>query len=417
MKKLLLVLLVVTLASFLLVGCTGTTPAEGEGEGEGEAEAVIIEILDAVEVLGKLYVAPGSSDVTATFSAPVENVYAYLTDCTGDYSKDSNYSETPIVLWPNADKTVWSGSINFTCSPCYTGDCVEFSICCASYIWVEAGECDWCETSLPVIVDCEAPWASLELCMDDCDCAGCELSFATASCSYTCDPDEELCGDSHYGECPGCDDVYDCSGLASWSLAIYEDDPFEECCEVPCEEPIYECSGTECPIACVTDCLSEFAGVQTGYTTECVEECVPYETEGCLDWTQCYCACEEGTAGAIDDPDNPGEYICPCECEIPICCEYGIVDSGETCTIICEDTPIYDCNWLFVVLTMVDNVGNDAMYGAWIASSDYPDCDNVCIEEVTDHSCLDDACGVFVNAPYDCDCDNVDCTCVVEEVD
>jgi predicted small secreted protein len=44
MKKLLLVLLVVTLASFLLVGCTGTTPAEGEGEGEGEAEAVIINL-------------------------------------------------------------------------------------------------------------------------------------------------------------------------------------------------------------------------------------------------------------------------------------------------------------------------------------------------------------------------------------
>ena len=42
MKKLLLVLLVVAMASFLLVGCLpGTTPAEGEGEGEGETEVAI----------------------------------------------------------------------------------------------------------------------------------------------------------------------------------------------------------------------------------------------------------------------------------------------------------------------------------------------------------------------------------------
>jgi len=32
MKKLLLVLLVVTLAAFLFVGCLPTTPTEGEGE-------------------------------------------------------------------------------------------------------------------------------------------------------------------------------------------------------------------------------------------------------------------------------------------------------------------------------------------------------------------------------------------------
>lgn len=36
MKKLLIVLMVIAMASFLLVGCVPTTPAEGEGEGEGE---------------------------------------------------------------------------------------------------------------------------------------------------------------------------------------------------------------------------------------------------------------------------------------------------------------------------------------------------------------------------------------------
>ena len=40
MKKLLLVLLVVSLAVFIFSGCTPTTPTEGEGEGEGEEETV-----------------------------------------------------------------------------------------------------------------------------------------------------------------------------------------------------------------------------------------------------------------------------------------------------------------------------------------------------------------------------------------
>jgi len=61
MKKLLLVLLVVALASFLFVGCLPTTPAEGEGEGEGEGEpTVTVEIGDSVVLNGKTYVKGGS---------------------------------------------------------------------------------------------------------------------------------------------------------------------------------------------------------------------------------------------------------------------------------------------------------------------------------------------------------------------
>ena len=40
MKKILLILLMVTLAVFMFVGCTPTTPTEGEDEGEGEPETV-----------------------------------------------------------------------------------------------------------------------------------------------------------------------------------------------------------------------------------------------------------------------------------------------------------------------------------------------------------------------------------------
>jgi len=46
MKKLLLVLLVVSLAVFIFSGCTPTTPTEGEGEGEGETvdRVVMVEL-------------------------------------------------------------------------------------------------------------------------------------------------------------------------------------------------------------------------------------------------------------------------------------------------------------------------------------------------------------------------------------
>ena len=49
----------------------------------------------------------------------------------------------------------------------------------------------------------------------------------------------------------------ECSGLASWSIVLYDDYPFDECCDPSvCEEPIGSCSGTECPISCVTECLT-----------------------------------------------------------------------------------------------------------------------------------------------------------------
>ena len=74
MKKLLLVLLVVALASFLLVGCdTGTTPAEGEGEGEGEGEISRV-------VLVELFTQPNCS-----YCEIVEPILEELAD---EYSRD-----------------------------------------------------------------------------------------------------------------------------------------------------------------------------------------------------------------------------------------------------------------------------------------------------------------------------------------
>ena len=45
MKKLLLILLVLGLTTFLIVGCNVATPAEGEGEGEGEGEEEVARVV------------------------------------------------------------------------------------------------------------------------------------------------------------------------------------------------------------------------------------------------------------------------------------------------------------------------------------------------------------------------------------
>jgi hypothetical protein len=234
MKKLFLVLLIVVLAAFLLVGCLPVTPGEGEGEGESEVTVVID---GAVVIDGKTYVSAGPHDITITFPSPVACwVDAWLSSCTGDYSKSKPDGGGGVVLFPDADKKVWTGSATFT-----GGD----SHCCATYIEIAAGECTeeacvW----FPVIVDSELPYATIEICIDECTCAGCELTFTSTFTSGTCSPDELNCGD-------------DCSGLASWSILLYEDYPFDDCCEIPCTEPLATYSGTGCPIEVTTDCLGD----------------------------------------------------------------------------------------------------------------------------------------------------------------
>jgi predicted small secreted protein len=239
MKKLLLVLLVVALAAFLLVGCIPVTPGEGEGEGEGETTEVGVAIEGAVVIDGKTYVSAGSHEVTITFPSPVAG-YAegYLGYCTGDYSKSKQDDVTGLdfVLFPDATKKIWTGSVDF--------GYYSSGECCASYIEIYAGECEdvaciW----FPVIVDGEDPYATVELCLADCTCAGCEIVFSSYTSEAECLPDEVICDD-------------DCSGFASWSIDIYDVYPFDECCDVPCVEPIDGDTGV-CPIDFTTICLED----------------------------------------------------------------------------------------------------------------------------------------------------------------
>jgi len=129
MKKLLLVLLVVTLSALLLVACTPTTPSEGEGEGEVEEEICPnLNITSQVVFEGKPYIQGGKQTITVTFASPRESVYVYVDNTLKLYD---NVTEVP--MYPNADKTVYTGEFDFS-TDVYNdyGDCKE------GYIYVEA---------------------------------------------------------------------------------------------------------------------------------------------------------------------------------------------------------------------------------------------------------------------------------------
>jgi len=244
MKKLLLVLLVVALASFLFVGCLPVTPAEGEGEGEGEP-TVTVAIGDSVVLDGKTYVKGGSHSITVTFAEPVTgNVSAAITDCGGNYKAAVT---TAVVLFPDADKKVWTGSGTFGLGEVTTSEC------CASYVQVISGEClaEVC-IEFPVIVDSAKPFAQIKVTADECTCdSQVVVHFDSTTTDPLCATAAGCCGD-------------DCSGLASWAIDIYNTNPFDICCDTPCVEPIASCSGVGCAIDCDTACLPTPLSVATG---------------------------------------------------------------------------------------------------------------------------------------------------------
>jgi len=261
MKKLLFVVLAVALVSFLFVGCFPTVTPDDDSE-----VAVVIE--DAyVDADGKTYVSAGSHDITVTFPAPIAGVVvANITACTGDLTK-KELVDMPVVLFPDATRKIWAGSGEFTQDKVY---------CCASYLEVTAGECDASTCiAIPVIVDGLEPAALIAISVDDCSCDGCEVSFESYLDEDECG-DELCCGDS-------------CSGLASWAINVYEDDPFDSCCDPSiCEDPVYTCTGTDCPIECTTTCLE--AGTYTaivelvdnvGLTATYYAQIVVNDDDGC----------------------------------------------------------------------------------------------------------------------------------------
>jgi len=251
MKKLLLVLMVVALAAFLLVGCIPVTPPNGE-EGEDEVEICpTVNVTSQVAVGGKTYIKGGEKQtITVTFTVPTAPVSVYVGEDLRANPVGVPDDAAEVVMYANADKTVYTGEFEFAdvWYYYYDGDTPELVTwqqeCGEDYIYVVT--CDTCAPCKSAYtVDTVHPYAKIEVTADECSCEGIALTFANITLP-ACEA------------CVCCDD--ECSGLASWAIDIYDKYPFDKCCDTPCAAPVHSCSGV-CPVACTTTCL-------TGYSAE-----------------------------------------------------------------------------------------------------------------------------------------------------
>jgi predicted small secreted protein len=257
MKKLLLVLLVVTLASFLLVGCLpGTTPAEGEGEGEGEVEVTMTIDKEYTNASGVTFVAC-AKDVTVTFPTPVAVDYVVyiarkIVEGDGTVTYKLMPDTEPIPATPNADRTVWTVEeyeflYGYPCDGFKAKQPNGFECECEPICLVALVKHPCCpgeEVALRVVtVDCTPPKLDLFVKFTDCEdvCVepdpcdppvpGAYMEW-TNKTSYACDTLVDCCED-------------DCSGEGPWSL-VADPDP----CLGPCDTAAEE----GCPVEGVIEC-------------------------------------------------------------------------------------------------------------------------------------------------------------------
>jgi len=240
MKKLLLVLMVVALASFLFVGCFAV-PDGGEGEGEGEGEVGIcptVEVTSQVPVGGKNYIKAGSQTITVTFAVPTEPVSVFVGGAIRGNPEGVPNDAKEVVMYTADGGLTYTGTFKFG-----QGPVEDFVECSDDYIYVLT--CDACAPcKYPYVVDGEPPTDLIDVTAKGCTCEGCYLVFKTNTATDPC-----------LGATSCCNDV--CSGLASWSINIYDADPFDTCCDLQCATPVDTCSGSACPVDCtLTKCLT-----------------------------------------------------------------------------------------------------------------------------------------------------------------
>jgi len=231
MKKLLLVLLVVTLASFLFVGCLPVTPAEGEGEGEVEGVCPTVSITSEVEIAGKKYIRGATQTITVTFAEATEQIAVYVGPAIKGTPAGVPDLAAELVMY-TTDNKVYTGTYRF--GGYATVECEE------DYIYVvTCATCAPCK--FPYVVDDLGPCSEIlirEYPETGCPCGGINLNFVTqtAAC-ITC------CGD-------------ECTDLDTATFDLYKSDPFGICCDIPCISPIGTCTSVGCDIDCTISCFN-----------------------------------------------------------------------------------------------------------------------------------------------------------------
>ena len=241
MKKLLLVLMIVAMASFLFVGCLGEGIINGTEEEEEEEEvveqAVTIVIEDQYPADVKEFIRADLLDVTVTFTIAIP------ADQSVTFQAKEAWTSTPeegaeVILTPNTARTVWTYTDydfnNTGAAPLGLGDLDDCTEIC---LYVTIADC--CEADLnevfteTVKLDDSDPCASFTVTIDDCGVCedGAEMSWVT-TCEDICNIPKDCCGDY-------------CSGLADWSFVLDDD-----VCDGPCDtEP-----GNGCPINGAFEC-------------------------------------------------------------------------------------------------------------------------------------------------------------------
>jgi len=235
MKKILLILLMVTLAVFMFVGCTPTTPTEGEGETEVEI-CPTLTVSGEVTITGAKYLKKGTQTITVTFVAATQPVSVYVgAKLDGDTATKANPVGVPesaqeVAMSADATKKVYTGKFYFK------GD----ADCDTAYIYVvTCGTCAPCKYAYTV--DNTGPCSKVKISKyptTGCPCGGININFATeAAACVTC------CGDY-------------CTGLNTATFDLYKTDPFGTCCDIPCISPIATCTSTGCNINCTIPCFN-----------------------------------------------------------------------------------------------------------------------------------------------------------------
>jgi len=208
----------------------------------------VVSITSEVEIEGKKYIGKGEQTVTVTFAVPTEPVSVYV----GYNLKKNGYLPGyEVVMYPNDDKTIYTG--DFVFGEELTGELnggVTFlnPDCSEAYIYVETCEtCAYCK--YPYTVDKVGPFANIEITEKECICEGeSSIKFDSAW-----NGNNGGCGPT-VGGC--CDD--DCSGLASWTIDIYDLDPLLDPLFACCAELLYSGEGEACPVLWETDCTDEW---------------------------------------------------------------------------------------------------------------------------------------------------------------
>jgi len=257
MKKLLLVLLVVALASFLFVGClgTGTQPDDDGDDGTPPppVQAVTIVIEDQYPAAVKEFIRADLLDVTVTFAVAVgeDDLVRFVAKEAGVAEATAKTGvEVTLTEVAGSGRKIWEFENydfnNTGVDPLGLGDladCVE--IC----LYVTVNDCcvpdDDPDVYYEIVkLDSVAPVVIPTLIVKDCDpCAepdpcvpvigGAYFTYTTVVTGGTdCDPTTT----------DNCIDL--CSGVGAWSFVVDEG----ECDECP------TASGTGCTVVGATDC-------------------------------------------------------------------------------------------------------------------------------------------------------------------